>query len=150
MLKFVSFQLEEFVTMLIGYKLTNANHVLKLLEFMPTDYNLFHRVITSFNNLYYDKETGILHSISASRVHELRGLPKLIAISIKDSICLLTLAASIADVNSALEILLGDFIHVTETRKKGQRTFKHLHEYIMFIMQNEEKLSLLQAKVIHK
>ena len=77
--------------MLIGYKLTNANHVLKLLEFMPTDYNLFQRVITSFNNLYYDKETGILHSISASRVHELRGLPKLIAISIKDSICLLTL-----------------------------------------------------------
>ncbi len=65
-------QLEEFVTKLIGYKLSNANHVLKLLQFMPVDYNLVKRVITSFNNLHYDKDTGILHSLTAARIHELR------------------------------------------------------------------------------
>ena len=86
---------------------------------MPVDYNLIKRVITSFNNLHYDKETGILYSIPASRVHELRGPHSITAILEKDSICLLTLAASIAETNSVLDIILGNFLDVKETRKKG-------------------------------
>ena len=114
---------------------------------MPTDYNLIKRVITSFNNLHYDKETGILYSIPASRVHELRGPQNITAILEIESIGLLTLAASIAETNSVLDILLGDFIEVKETRKKGQKTFKNLHDYIMFIMNNEKNLELFKAKV---
>ncbi len=61
------------MTSLIGYKLANSNHVLKLLQFMPLDYDRVKRVITSFNNLHYEKDTGILNSLPAARVHELHG-----------------------------------------------------------------------------
>ena len=94
----------------MGYKLTNATHILKLLEFMPVDFNIIKRVITSFNNLHYDKDTGILHSLPASRVHELRGRQKLISIKESDSIDLVTLAASISETNSVLDIILNDYI----------------------------------------
>ena len=118
------FQLEEFVTGLIGYKLANANHVLNLLKFMPIDYNLVKRVITSFNNLHYDKDTGIMHSLPASRVHELRGRQQLVIIKECEAIWLTTLAASIADSDSVLEVLLNDYIEISEIRKKGQKSLK--------------------------
>ncbi len=143
----VYIQLEEFVTSLIGYRISNANHVLKLLEFMPVDFNLIKRVITSFNNLHYDKDTGVLHSLAASRIHELRGAYLLQAITEKDSIVLITLAASIASTNSVLDIILCDYIDITESRKKGQKTFKHFLEYLMYVLTNENKLALLQTKV---
>ena len=146
--KFSYTQLEEFVSTLIGYKLTNATHILKLLEFMPVDYNLIKRVITSFNNLHYDKDTGILHSLPASRVHELRGRQILIALSEMESIALVTLAASIADTNSVLSILLEDYILTRETRKKGQKTFKHLYDYLTYILSSETRTNQLQAKVL--
>ncbi len=138
------------MTSLIGYKLTNANHVLKLLQFMPLDYNLVKRVITSFNNLHYDKDTGILHSLPAAGVHELRGAYILQAITEAESIILLTIAASIAESNSFLDIILGNYLDTKENRKKGQKTFKDLHEYLMYIMNNENQLISLQAKVYHK
>ena len=139
--------MEEFVTQLIGFRLSNASHILKLLEFMPVDYNLIKRVVTSFNNLHYDKDTNILHSIPASRVHELRGRQKLIAFSEIESIALTTLAASIAEQDSVLEVILCEYIIVQENRKKGQRTFKNFHEYLMFILFSENKLIQLQSKV---
>jgi len=135
------------VTNLIGYKLSNANHILKLLQFMPVDYNLVKRVITSFNNLHYDKDTGILHSLTADRIHELRGAYILKYITESESIVLITLAASIADTNSVLDILLGDYLNNKETRRKGQRTFKQFFEYLMYVLKNDEKLHELQAKV---
>ena len=141
-------KLEEFVTSIIGYRLSNAHHVLRLLEFMPVDFNLVKRVITSFNNLHYDIDTGILHSLAASRIHELRGSYKLQSINEKDSIVLITLAASIANTNSVLDVILSDYIDIKESRKKGQRTFKHLFEYIMYVLNNENQSSLLEAKVV--
>ncbi len=135
------------MTSLIGYKLANANHVLKLLRFMPVDYNLVKRVITSFNNLHYDKETGILHSLPAARIHEFRGAFILKVITESESILLLTIAASITETNSVLDIILGDYLDIKETRKKGQKTFKHLLEYLTYVLNNENSLNLLQAKV---
>ena len=133
---------------MLGFKFTNANHVLKLLQFMPVDYNLIKRVITSFNNLHFDKETGIMYSLPASRVHELRGRSKLIVIDDLDSIALVTLAASIAEPNSVLDIVLGDYLVVKETRRKGQKTYKHFYEYLIEIVSNGAKLFHLQNKVI--
>jgi len=114
---------------------------------MPVDYNLVNRVMTSFNNLHYDKETGILHSLTSARIHELRGAYTLHALTESESIVLITLAASIADTNSILDILLGDYLETKEKRRKGQKTFKHLHEYLMYVLKNEQQLHLLQAKV---
>ena len=114
---------------------------------MPVDYNLVKRVITSFNNLHYDKDTGILHSLTAARIHELRGAYILKPLTESESIVLVTLAASIADTNSILDILLGDYLKTKETRRKGQKTFKHLHEYVIYVLKNEQQLHLLQAKV---
>ena len=133
---------------MLGYKFQNASHVLKLLQFMPVDYNLIKRVITSFNNLHFDKDTGIMYSLPASRVHELRGRSKLIEIEDLDSIALVTIAAAIADTNSVLDIVLGDYLVVQETRKKGQKTYKHFYEYLMYTISNGAKLFQLQNKVI--
>ncbi len=135
------------MTYLIGYKLSNANHVLKLLQIMPVDYNFVKRVITFFNNLHYDKDTGILHSLTAARIHELRGAYILKAITASESIVLFTLAASIAETNSVLDIELGDYTETKETRRKGQKTLEHLHEYLIYVLKNENQLHLLQAKV---
>ncbi len=117
-------QLEEFITSLIGYKLANATSMLKLLKFMPVDYNMIKRVMTSFNNLYFDKEVGILYSLPASRLHELRGPTKIIAYTETESIALVTLAASIAESNSVLDILLSDYIVAQETRKKRPKNLQ--------------------------
>jgi len=136
------------VTSLIGYKLSNAAHLLRLLQFIPVDYNLIKRVITSFNNLHYDKETGILHSLPASRVHELRGRTKAVSLTLSDSIQLVTLAASIAEDNSVLQILLDDYVVAQETRKKGQRNYKHFYEYFMSVFNSKKNTSQLQNKVI--
>jgi hypothetical protein len=140
--------LEEFVTSLIGYKLSNAAHILRLLEFIPVDYNLIKRVITSFNNLHYDQETGILHSLPASRVHELRGRYNPITLQLNESIELVTLAASIAEENSVLQILIDDYVVAKETRKKGQKTYKTFYDFLMSVFMSESKTSQLQLKVI--
>lgn len=114
---------------------------------MPVDYNLIKRVITSFNNLHYDKDTGILHSLPASRVHELRGRSILVALCESDSVALVTLAASIAQDYSVLDFLLAEYVLVQETRKKGQRTYKNFHEYLIFVFNNKTKLNELDNKV---
>ena len=114
---------------------------------MPVDYNLIKRVVTSFNNLHYDKDTGILHSLPASRVHELRGPTKLVGLCETDSFALFTLAASIAQESSVLDILLTDYLIAKETRKKGQKTYKHFHEYLVSVLTNDTKKKDLDIKV---
>ena len=98
--------------------------------------------------MHYDKDTGILNSLPASCVHELRGRQILISLSEIDSIALVTLAASIADTNSVLGILLEYYILTIETRKKGQKTFKHLYDYLTYILSSETRTNQLQAKVL--
>ena len=139
--------MEEFITGLLGYNLRNMSRVLKLLEFLPVDYNLIKRIITSFNNLHFDQETGIMHSLPSARVHELRGHRKLIALSNEESISLVTLAASISEENSLLDFLLLDFLNVKERRKKGQRTFKHLLHYISTVLHEDIQLLRIDQSV---
>ena len=88
------------------------------------DYNLIKRVIASFNNLHFDVDTGILHSISSARVHELRGRVKHLLLSEDESSDLVTAAAAISAENSLLDILLVQFINYLETRKKGKKLTK--------------------------
>ena len=114
---------------------------------MPIDYNLIKRVVTSFNNLHFDKDTGTLFSIPAARIHELRGTQHLIEISPEDNIALITLAASISNESSAIDILLTNYLTTCKKRRKGERTFKNLHEFIKFVMNNETNLSLLDEQV---
>ena len=116
------------------------SRVLKLLEFWPVDYNLIKRIITSYNNLHFDKETGIMHSLPSARVHELRGHTKLVVLSNDESTSLVTLAASISEENSLLDFLLVDYLTVKEKRKKGQRTFKHLHHYMSTVLHEDIQL----------
>ena len=139
--------MEEFITGLLGYNLRNMSRVLKLLEFLPVDYNLIKRIITSFNNLHFDQDTGIMHSLPSARVHELRGHRKLIALSNEESISLVTLAASISEENSLLDFLLLDFLNVKERRKKGQRTFKHLLHYISTVLHEDIQLLRIDQSV---
>ena len=127
----------------------NLNRVLKLLQFLPVDYNLIKRVITSFNNLHYDTETGIMHSLPAARVHELRGRSKLLILNVDESISLMTLAASISSDNSLLECLLVEYIDVVEKRKKGQKTFKHLLQYVNYVLHDVKHLVRIDKLVLY-
>ena len=110
---------------------------------MPVDYNLIKRVITSFNNLHFDVDTGILHSIPSARVHELRGRVKQLLLNDEESSDLVTAAASISSENSLLDILLVQFINYQETRKKGQKNYKSLHKYICTVLHDENQLKKL-------
>ena len=91
-----------------------------------------------------------MYSLPASRLHELRGPTKIIAYTETESIALVTLAASIAESNSVLDILLSDYIVAQETRKKGQRTYKHFYEYVISVFSNDIKKRALQTKVRYK
>ncbi len=91
---------------------------------MPVDYNLIKRVITSFNNLHFDVDTGVMHSIPSARVHELRGRVKQLLLNDDESSDLVTTAASILAENSLLDFLLVQFIEYQETRKKGKNITK--------------------------
>ena len=116
---------------------------------MPVDYNLIKRVITSFNNLYFDKETGVMHSIPSARVHELRGRTKLLLLNENESIALVTVAASISAEESLLDILLVKYIDYQETRKKGQKTYKSLHQFICNILHDENNLNQIDQLVLN-
>ena len=113
---------------------------------MPVNFNLIKRVITSFNNLHFDKDTGILYSIPAARVHELRGSQSLISISTEESNALITLAASISNDGSTLAILLTIFFTFCEERKKGQKTFKNLNDFIKHVLFNENNLEIIEIQ----
>jgi hypothetical protein len=141
--------LEEFITGLLGYNLRNMSRVLKLLQFLPVDYNLIKRVITSFNNLHFDKDTGIMHSLPSARVHELRGNTKLHGLSYDESVSLVTLAASISNEFSLLENLRVDYLNYQEKRKKGQRTFKHLHHYMSTVLHESDQLERIERIVYY-
>jgi hypothetical protein len=114
---------------------------------LPVDFNLIKRVVTSFNNLHFDKDTGILYSIPAARVYELRGSQSLISISTEESNALITLAASISNDGSTLEILLTKYLTYCEERKKGQKTFKNLIDFIKHVLFNENNLEIFEQEV---
>ena len=113
------------------------------------DYNLIKRVITSFNNLHFDVDTGILHSISSARVHELRGRVKHLLLSEDESSDLVTAAASMSVENSMLDILLVQFIDYQETQKKGQKTYKSLHKYICTVLHDPNQLEIIDQLEIN-
>ena len=75
--------------------------------------------------------------LPVSRIHELRGSYKLQSLNEKDSVVLITLAASIANTNSVLDVILSEYLDIKETRKKGQRNYKHLFEYLTYVLTNE-------------
>ena len=108
--------------------MNSIKRVLMLLKHIPTNYNLVKRVYTSFNNLHFDAfdeeqieqegKHGIMYSLAGCRIHELRGHKLLVSITEKESIALITLAASISDENSILDVLLSDYCSYGENRKK--------------------------------
>jgi hypothetical protein len=81
-------------------------------------------------------------------VHELRGRYYPITLQLHESIELVTLAASIAEENSVLQLLIDDYVVAKETRKKGQKNYKHFYEFLMSVLMSETKTSQLQLKVI--
>ena len=59
------------MTQLIGYDFSNIAQILSTLRYVPIDYNLVKKVLTSFSNLHFSG--GIIYDLTNSRVHELRG-----------------------------------------------------------------------------
>ena len=92
-----------------------------------------------------DKQ-GILYSLAGSRVHEMRGRMLLVSLTEEESVSLITLAASISDENSLLDILLSDYCTYGETRKKGSKLYKNLILYIKNVLLNEQTLRHFQSK----
>ena len=136
--------------------MNSIKRVLMLLKHIPTNYNLVKRVYTSFNNLHFDafnpeqieqeNKQGILYSLAGSRVHELRGRKLIVSLTDEESVSLITLAASISDENSLLDVLLSDYCTYGETRKKGSKLYKNLILYIKNVLLNEQTLRHFQSK----
>ena len=99
--------------------------------------------------MHYDTETGIMHSLPAARVHELRGRSKYLTLNVDESISLMTLAASISSDNSLLECLLVEYIDVVEKRKKGQKTYKHLLQYVNYVLHDVNHLVRIDKLVLY-
>ena len=129
-----------------------------LLQLLPDNYNLVQRIYSSFRNLHYELPTiedplGVMYSLPASRVHELRGKQHILGLTDLETISIVRLAASIASPNTVLDILRNNFIQTMETRKKGQKVFKNLKHFITCSLTerdsieklNDQKLALLES-----
>ena len=74
---------------------------------------------------------GLMYSLPASRVHELRGKQHFICLTDQETIAIVRLAASIAAPDTALDYLRNIYIETMETRKKGHKVFKNLKHFIL-------------------
>ena len=143
--------MEEFVTSMIGFNLLHISKVLRLLQLLPDNYNLVKRIYSSFKNLHYELPTiedplGVMYSLLASRVHELRGKQHVISISDQETIAIVRLAASIAAPDTVLDVLRKLYIETMENRRKGQRVFKNLRHFITCFMTESESIEKLNAQ----
>ena len=128
------------------------------IQLLPDNYNLVQRIYSSFRNLHYELPTnenplGVMYSLPASRVHELRGKQHVISITDQETIAIVRLAASIAAPNTVLDVLRNNYIQTMETRRKGQKVFKNLRHFITCSLTerdsidklNDQKLALLES-----
>ena len=143
--------MEEFVTSMIGFNLLHISKVLRLLQLLPDNYNLVKRIYSSFRNLHYEMPTledplGVMYSLHASRVHELRGKQHVISITDENTIAIVRLAASIAAPYTVLDVLRNNYIHTMESRKKGQRIFKNLKHFITCSLTERESIDKINAQ----
>ena len=127
--------MEEFVTSMILFNLLHISRVLHLLQLLPDNFNLVQRIYSSFKNLHYELPTiedplGVMYSLPASRVHELRGKQHVLCLTDQETISIVRLAASIATPNTVLDVLRNNYIATMETRRKGQKVFKNLRHFI--------------------
>ena len=144
--------MEEFVTNIIGFNINHISRVLRLLQFIPENYNIVKRVYTSFQNLHYDlpienESEGILYSLPGARVHELRGKFILLPLEKRKSTMLITLACSISEENSVLDILNLQYCETMERRKKKQKTFSNVEDYLNWSLKEPQQLYKLNEKV---
>ena len=125
--------------------------------FLPENYNIIQRIFTSFKNLHYDppneinsaNNVGVMYTIPASRIHELRGNQSLIGLNGKGAITLIRLSSSIASSNSALDVIRDNFIITQEQRRKKSKTFPNLLAYLKWSMVDENSMINLQRQVLY-
>ncbi len=96
-----SYASEEFVTQSIGFNFKKMLNIIKMFSWVPTDVNIIKKVLSSFSNLYVDKENKI-YCLPNIRIHELRGEPKAKCISMHDGELLTNALSSYARENSVL------------------------------------------------
>ena len=67
-----SYSAAEFVHQTIGYNFTKMLSLMKLFTYIPTDINLIKKVLSSFNNIYIDRD-NIIYCLPNIGVHTLKG-----------------------------------------------------------------------------
>ena len=135
---------------MIGFNFKHISKVLQLLKFIPDNYNIVKRIFTSFNNLHFDKDTGIIHSLPASRVHELRGKCRLISLTEIQSIELIALAAAVSEEDTLLDVLMINYIKTMETRRKGQKKHDNFFKYFNWCLKDSNSRRTFDQKVLKK
>ena len=120
---------------------------LKLLKYLPINYNLVKRLFTNFSNLYYSD--GVIYSLPICRVFELRGHQTIIELNKSESKQLLLTCGEIADESSALGLLFTKYTHYQEVRpRKGARQITQFVNFIPHIINNPTSLQHLKDMVI--
>ena len=96
-----SYASEEFVTQSIGFNFKKMRSIINMFSWVPTDVNIIKKVLSSFSNLYIDRESQI-YSLPNIKIHELRGQSTATCISMIDGDLLTKAMASYARTNSVL------------------------------------------------
>ena len=131
----------------MGFNLVNLSQILKLLKFLPLNFDLVPRVLSTFNNLYVDNLDDTIYSLIGFRVHELRGQKYNMTLTENKSRELINLAGTISNNNTVLSTLYEEYIHYKSNRRKGQKPFKDFQHYYSHSLENETKIIQLQVKV---
>jgi hypothetical protein len=130
------------MTQLIGYDFDNISNILSTLKFIPHDYNLVKKILTSFSNLHYSG--GILYDLTNSRVHELRGESYHNKFNVAESSELLTLAGAIAEEKTIMLLLHNEYVKYLRQRKKGTKLYHSLSAFVKDIFDCPRKLGELK------
>jgi len=133
------------MTQLIGYNLRNISKTMSLLKYLPIDFNIVKKILTSFSNLHVSD--GTVYDLNSSRVHELRGRTFFINFDLKCTKKLMTLAETIAEDSTIIQLLHSEFLNYCRHVRKHMKKYSDLFSYTYDIFSSPVKLNQFKELV---
>ncbi len=118
---------------------------MSLLKYLPIDFNLVKKILTSFSNLHVCD--GTVYDLNSSRVHELRGRTFFMMFDLRSTRALMTLAETTAEDSTIIQLLHTEFLQYCQTVKKHMKKYPDLYAYCVDIFKSTLKLEKLKETV---
>ena len=127
------------MTQLIGYNLRHVAKTMSLLKYLPIDFNLVKKILTSFSNLHVSD--GTVYDLNSSRVHELRGITFYVSFDYNSTKALMTLAETTADESTLIHLLHTEFLHYCRVVKKHMKKYSDSFSYTFDVFHSPDKFA---------